>query len=323
MNSERLRSVLGALQRMDDGGGPVEDIDLAQAELGAEGALLLGQKLQKNVTLQRLTAVSCGLGERSTDGDVACTLIVESLVGHQSLHTVKLGSNNIGDAGAVCVPALIRTPSALTSLNLGSNGITAEGARPIIDALCQSAPGTHHREPQSLRTLSLARNPIGDDGALALASVLPRNQTLTTLDLWGCGIGPRGASGLATAFDDREHHNATLTTLNLWANDVGPDGAAKLARMLKTVPARGGALKTLRIGGYRPKHTPVPRNLAGKPPGFTVALGAQRQEGKTDAQLDAEVAAKAAAAAQWSSEDEEEDEAELAAEADAAAAFNW
>lgn len=73
-----------------------------------------------------------------------------------------------------------------------------------------------------LKTLSLANNPIGDEGAAALAQS-PLLAGLTTLDLSGCRIGDAGAAALASS-----PHLAHVERVILDENDIHDEGAVPL-----------------------------------------------------------------------------------------------
>ena len=108
---------------------------------------------------------------------------------------------------------------------------------------------------QSLLGLCLADNPrIGDQGCAAVATTLqPKpcangsrtrqfttmfNTTLTTLDLSGCGIGPKGADALVGALRPVLNDNGDrcfpsgLRTLNLSGNRLQSEGCRSIARLL-------------------------------------------------------------------------------------------
>ena len=89
----------------------------------------------------------------------------------------------------------------------------------------------------SVKSLYLSDNPIGDEGAKALAEMLGGNgaessgtvnATLECVDLYWCGIGPVGAQHLAQALCV----NTSVKTLDRSDNPVGDEGAEVLAEML-------------------------------------------------------------------------------------------
>ena len=89
----------------------------------------------------------------------------------------------------------------------------------------------------SIKTLSLISNPLGDEGAKALAEMLGGsetkgirtfNNTLEHVDLTGCEIGPVGAEHLAQAL----RVNTSVKTLKLGDNPLHDKGTKPLAEML-------------------------------------------------------------------------------------------
>ena len=308
--SERALQVAKELERERDSKHEdephiVASIDLPHAALFMDGARTLGKALVENVALTRLNVTACKLGTHSPAGDEGCKILADHLTGHASLAVLKLGSNTIGNEGVPHVLSLLRGTPTLTVLNLGDNGITAEGCALIAEALRQRAPGTHEEQAQSLTTLSLSRNPIGDGGAVALAAALPWNDTLTSLDPWGCGVDNAGAMAFVDCFSRREGHNMALQSLNLWANPLGqPRGVGFLAQMLSDIKAWKGPLK-LRMGGYNHSHNPIVRSTEGTVKGYTAAL-ASRRAGLALDEEDPETRASRAKAQQmtWSDEDD-------------------
>ncbi|CAF4209953.1 unnamed protein product, partial [Rotaria sordida] len=97
----------------------------------------------------------------------------------------------------------------LITLNLATNDIGNKGVQSLANALQYNT---------TLRALNLEVNKIGPEGAQYLANALEKNQTLTNLILICNDIGPNG----------------TLRMLNLRWNDIGPNGAKWLADALET-----------------------------------------------------------------------------------------
>ncbi|CAF3740535.1 unnamed protein product [Adineta steineri] len=99
---------------------------------------------------------------------------------------------------------------------------------------------SYHRY-QTLSTLNLGMNKIGDLGAQYLANALQQNKTLTTLIILASQIGDLGAEYLANALKQ----NKTLTTIDLHSNtDIGDQGAHHFANTLQ----ENKILTTLNIG---------------------------------------------------------------------------
>lgn len=83
---------------------------------------------------------------------------------------------------------------------------------------------------------------IGDDGAVELAVAL-RGSQVTSLSLFGCGIGDRGAIALAEAMEEVAGPLIQLEILNLAGNNIGDAGAVALGHALRVY----GALKDLNL----------------------------------------------------------------------------
>ena len=111
----------------------------------------------------------------------------------------------------------------------------------------------------NLRSLCLARNPMGDAGAVALAPGLAACASLTALTVSRCGIGDAGAAAVARALPStlialdassnemtslglghlaaeiRAGRTPSLTRLNLSGNDVGPGEVPNSPRRCRLV----------------------------------------------------------------------------------------
>ncbi len=154
---------------------------------------------------------------------------LQSLTGLTSL---DLWSNNIGADGARAIAASL---TGLTSLNLGDSNIGADGARAVAESLTGltslnlsgnniGADGARAIAASltGLTSLNLSGNNIGDDGARAVAASLIG---LTSLNLGGNNIGDDGARAIAESL-------IGLTSLDLWSNNIGADGARAIAESL-------------------------------------------------------------------------------------------
>ena len=84
----------------------------------------------------------------------------------------------------------------------------------------------------TLTSLNLHDNDIGDEGAKALATAMKENENikLTSLNLRANNIGDEGARAIATAM--KENEKIKLTRLNLGLNAIGDEGAKALAMAL-------------------------------------------------------------------------------------------
>jgi hypothetical protein len=129
-----------------------------------------------------------------------------------ALRGLGLYRNNLGDAGAEALAQARWLPGVLV-LELGENGLSPCGAMALA-----RAPSF-----RPLRLL-LGVNPIGDEGAYALASS-PILSRLTTLWLDSCNLGPAAARALAES-----PYLGNLRFLHLEGNALGDAGAFALAQ---------------------------------------------------------------------------------------------
>ena len=104
-----------------------------------------------------------------------------------SITELWLNNNLISDEAAEKIASFLELPScALIELWLGDNNIGATGTTLISAALSNNVVS-------KLKCLGLYKNKIGNGGALSLAQMLRKNNTLSTLDIHGCGN--RGSGG--------------------------------------------------------------------------------------------------------------------------------
>ncbi|POM23467.1 hypothetical protein BTM25_46200 [Actinomadura rubteroloni] len=137
-----------------------------------------------------------------------------------------LGTNAIGDAGALAVGAALAGGHGLRTLYLGCNRIGPDGAAALADRL--GGDGT-------VRALWLKRNPVGDAGARSLAAMLRRNTALRTLDLVNTGLGVDGLRALVDALTVRD---TPLERLFLGGNGLAADAVPLLAALVRDAGVR-------------------------------------------------------------------------------------
>uniref|UniRef100_A0A1X7SHH0 Uncharacterized protein n=1 Tax=Amphimedon queenslandica TaxID=400682 RepID=A0A1X7SHH0_AMPQE len=84
---------------------------------------------------------------------------------------------------------------------------------------------------QSLKTLSIINDLIGDNGVMTLAESLRNNVTLQCLDLHGnLSITSASTGSLAELL----RYNGSLSTLSVFHTSIGTDGALALAHPLRS-----------------------------------------------------------------------------------------
>lgn len=148
-------------------------------------------------------------------------LVKMALLNNASLTVLKLGYNNLGDKGVEMLVAGIAQHHSLRSLDLGFNNIGDEGCRALTTALEEAA--RRNGNFGTLQTLYLAGNLIGEDGAMALAGVIQKGNSLRKLYLTGNRLGPYGVKAITEAAIEDElrwHHTEKDTEGGLSHNPV-------------------------------------------------------------------------------------------------------
>ena len=138
--------------------------------------------------------------------------------------------NNIacdgGDArGARAMAELMRDETKeIETWYLAGNCMDGECVRIIAEAL---------EVNRSCKALWLKRNPVGTEGARALAKMLLKNQSIELLDLHNCGLLDEGVRAFCDAFLVAGRAAPRLRHLYLDANGITEDSAPFLARFLE------------------------------------------------------------------------------------------
>ena len=163
--------------------------------------------------------------------------------GLNSLVTINLSHNNIGDKGAVALgKALGAGAPALTRLQLHENRIGDTGAASIAGAM---RPGG----APSVQVLRLEFNRISDDGmrAVAEAWVAGGCDELTELYAAGNEITSAGLASLAAALDKVPRLRTLGFGSSSGGNRVGDEGVRALMAALKAQPKRPHGVLTINL----------------------------------------------------------------------------
>eukprot|EP01062_Namystynia_karyoxenos_P034662 TRINITY_DN25402_c0_g1_i1.p1 TRINITY_DN25402_c0_g1~~TRINITY_DN25402_c0_g1_i1.p1 ORF type:complete len:535 (+),score=122.30 TRINITY_DN25402_c0_g1_i1:102-1607(+) len=194
---EQLLDALRLAPRQDQ--GRTEGLHLEANKITLAGARLLGAFLcgPAGLGVSRLSLSGNAIGD---DGvRVLAEALTFGKVGGRAtaqLSHLSLYNTGVGDDGAGVLARLATDQPLLTSLDLDGNHVTCKGAMALASAL--------ESGDCSLRSLSLWRNAVGDDGAAALAQAVFINSTLTELDLRGnFSLSRRGKDALLTARPSR------------------------------------------------------------------------------------------------------------------------
>lgn len=108
-----------------------------------------------------------------------------------------------------------------TDITLDCKRIDIEGARRFSEDVLNSQITSHIKFEGS--------NPLGENGAIAIAEMLKENTTVTDLDLSNNEIGDNGAIAIAEMLKD----NITITDVNFSSNPIERLGGLAIADMIK------------------------------------------------------------------------------------------
>lgn len=188
-----------AITRLFDGLGPkskVQELNLSSNRFGPAGAGVLVKFLESK----------------------------PKYVPMEFLDRLDMSNNNLGDDGTTQLTKIIskRPKSTLVDLKLSSNSIGAGGVETIMNKLLQ----------HELRSLSLDKNAIGDQGCQLVAASLQSMTALSRLNLSFNQIGSRGITSLMRSLIGCE----SITYLGLSGNILRISGAIALAFTLAQHP---------------------------------------------------------------------------------------
>eukprot|EP01114_Cavostelium_apophysatum_P000263 TRINITY_DN10254_c0_g1_i1.p1 TRINITY_DN10254_c0_g1~~TRINITY_DN10254_c0_g1_i1.p1 ORF type:complete len:324 (+),score=21.66 TRINITY_DN10254_c0_g1_i1:89-1060(+) len=174
-------------------------------------------------------------------------LLASALKQNNTLRTLNMGDNYIGEEETKYLTEALSRNSSLTSLDLYSNYADVALISQMMKrnssitylSLCYNHvedSDTHHlrrmledENGNALLSLDLQRNRITDQGIYHIAEGLKRNETLTKLDLGNNRFGTEGAAHLAKSLE----MNSTLKYLSLYGNQISGEGVLALAKSLR------------------------------------------------------------------------------------------
>ena len=206
-------------------------LELWSDEIGPEVSHAIADALMTNATLRSLKISADGYGIEI--GDEAARAFASALRCNSTLQTLILSGYNSGtqitEIGACLLAEALKVNATLTKLEMEFVEMGVPGARSFGDVL---------RSNSALTSLNLSgpfggwvvepEMNIGNEGAAALADGLAENRTLTSLILSNQAVGNEGALALAESL----RGNTVLVELRLDGNDIGCAGAAALSRAL-------------------------------------------------------------------------------------------
>ena len=184
---------------------PLSTLNLGDNQLNIEGGVVCAARFSRLSTLQEVNLAGNGLGL------VGCRAVFAALVpipilckldlsesgleeecwetlGEQlgnltSLHTLCLGGNNLGSAGAIALFAGITRLSTLKSLDLTNTELGPQSCLALVEGLSRLS---------ALRELTLEANLLGPEGGRAVAEIVIKMPYLQELNLRNNALGVDG-----------------------------------------------------------------------------------------------------------------------------------
>jgi hypothetical protein len=151
-------------------------LDLSSNEITFEGASLLANALNNNLTLKELILYNNRIGDKGVRA-----LALELSINNSTLKKLNLGFNDITDDGAKHLAQMLKTNRTLTHLYLQQNQIGDRGIQLLAGVLA--------RQNWSLQVLVLFSNKfVSDSSVTALIDMLRLNQSLQTFDIDDCNL---------------------------------------------------------------------------------------------------------------------------------------
>jgi Ran GTPase-activating protein (RanGAP) involved in mRNA processing and transport len=187
-------------------------LDLCKQNLGAHGSARVLRALHAQT---RIDAVLLGT---NAIGD-AGALEVARAIGRGRLETVYLGCNGIGPVGAEAISTALESDVRVRALWLKRNPLGGVGVRRIARMLERN---------RTLRTLDLVNTDCDHDAMLELLGVVATHESLEHLYLSGNGLDASEAAAVAACL----RRSRCLKSLYLSVNHLGDDGARRIAEAL-------------------------------------------------------------------------------------------
>jgi len=238
---------------------PLENLDLSKNPLGSEGVCaILAQA--SNLHFLDISDTHCR-------GELIHAQLGNLLRSAKHLQGLSLANNPIETRALTRISKGVVACESLQSLSLENTGLTAEGARVLVEALLgaetqtlvdlnvsnnklsqletTSALAELIRGYKTLKVLQLSQNPIGDAGIFELVEAIRNSEDsqLESLDVSTCRIGTNGANYLFACLADRD----VFRTLKLSDNFLDESLDIALIDRLKS-------LHDLQLSGNRLSH---------------------------------------------------------------------
>ena len=215
----------------------LKNIDLRGNSLGTEGWCAIFAALRDN---KENKIESWDLSYQGINTEIV-KVLAEYVSVSGVLTSLNVSHNDLTEEAALGIVRVERQRNKLTSLGLGRCGIGPTGAAEIAEYVSGSGVLTelkldgHELDLPKLRgtdpveSLDLSSEYLGPASAIVIASLIAGNEVLKTLSLYRNNIRDEGAKELAAAL----RVNGVLIKLDISKNDIGPEGAKAMASALR------------------------------------------------------------------------------------------
>jgi len=235
-----------------------DDESEGTAEADSTGLASLASAIAVSRSLRRLSLRKIRFASFEDDVEVPSpssdfakdvNLLLDAIGMNDSLKFVQMEDMELGTAHALHLGTMIGTNQHLEELQLEKNNLQGSCVERIL--LGGEGNGGLIRN-NTLRSLSLSSNPVGDDGARHVVQAFRSNSTLHTLHLVDCEIWRRGCEsivleGFPTWVGARNPCVGGLREITLDGNDIEECGqtilhvlqtnqTCSIFRMLNTLP---------------------------------------------------------------------------------------
>ncbi len=204
----------------------LQALEVANNQIAGPGAAALAKALQESESLEELDL------SRNEIGVQGIQSLADALPKISCLVKLELAETNLGDDGLAVLVRGLQQNRSVTWLGLRGNHIGPNGALALSNEILLGHP--HHQlSPSSsntIKSLNLRQNQLGDQGVLCLMNALKSNHTISELDLTCNQVGPLGAQAIAEVLT---LPNTSLKLLFLGENQLGDDGMETISMALK------------------------------------------------------------------------------------------
>lgn len=210
-------------------------LDLKGNTLGVDAAKAVGTALTKHPELKRALWSDLFTGRLKTEIPAALKFLCNGLIeASVSLVELDLSDNALGPNGMNGIVDFLKSSCcfSLQELRLNNNGLGPDGGTMLADSLleCYEASVQAGR-PLALRVFVSGRGRLEDQGAMALANVFRKMQSLEQVVMPQNGINHRGITALAEALV----RNRNLRHLNLSDNTFTEKGSVSMAQAIPSL----------------------------------------------------------------------------------------